>query len=162
MKIDKGVDVKAMKKEIKMLEKQGLKEGVDFDVIVKEEGETDEEMTDKLLANRFMRQDLIEIGNIGKNMHRERERLLKRIIEINEKLGKEFNTTYGLGGNKSNLDYAVSLDDHYLISKEILRGHPFIDGNKRTAFMVFMILTTKKSYEEILKDLYDIFLSLSK
>ena len=87
---------------------------------------------------------------------------IDKIIEINEKLGKEFNTPYGLGGNRSNLDYAVSLDDPYLIAKEILRGHPFIDGNKRTAMMVYYILSTRKKYEEILKDYYDIFLSLSK
>ena len=85
-----------------------------------------------------------------------------QIIEINKKLGKEFKTDFGLGGNKSNLDYALSLTKPYEISKEILRGHPFIDGNKRTSFMVFMILTTNKSYKEILKDYYDILLSLSK
>ena len=85
-----------------------------------------------------------------------------QVIEINQKLGKEFNTEFGLGGNKSNLDYALSLKEPYEISKEILRGHPFIDGNKRTSFMVYMILTTNKSYEEILKDYYDILLSLSR
>lgn len=86
----------------------------------------------------------------------------EKIIEINKKLGKEFKTEYGLGGNKSNLDYALSLKESYDIAREILRGHPFIDGNKRTSFMVYMLLTTKKTYEEILKDYYDIFLSLSK
>ncbi len=85
-----------------------------------------------------------------------------QIIEINKKLGQEFKTDFGLGGNKSNLDYALSLKDPYKISKEILRGHPFIDGNKRTSFMVYMILTTNKPYSEILKDYYDIFLSLSR
>lgn len=85
-----------------------------------------------------------------------------QIIEINQKLGKEFKTDFGLGGNKSNLDYALSLEDPYSIAKEILRGHPFIDGNKRTSFMVYLILTTNKSYEVILKDFYDVFLSLSK
>jgi len=86
----------------------------------------------------------------------------QEIIEINQKLGKEFKTDSGLGGNKSNLDYALSLDNPYEIAKEILRGHPFIDGNKRTAFMFYVMLTSNKSYEEILKDFYDIFLSLSK
>lgn len=86
----------------------------------------------------------------------------KQIIEINKKLGKEFKTDSGLGGNKSNLDYALSLDNPYDTAKEILRGHPFIDGNKRTAFMVYMLLTSNKSYEEILKDFYDILLTLSK
>ena len=85
-----------------------------------------------------------------------------QIIEINEKLGKEFKTDFGLGGNNSNLDYALSLDNPYDIAKEILRGHPFIDGNKRTSFMVYLMLTTGKKYEELLKDFYDIFLSLSK
>ncbi len=84
------------------------------------------------------------------------------IIEINKKLGKEFKTECGLGGNKSNLDYALSLENPYDISREILRGHPFIDGNKRTSFVVYMILTTNKYYEEILKDFYDILLALSK
>jgi hypothetical protein len=37
-----------------------------------------------------------------------------------------------------------------------------LDGNKRTAIMIYMILTTKKSYEEILNDYYDLFLSLAK
>lgn len=160
--IDKKVNIKKPNKEIEQLEKQGLKNGADFDVLVKEEGETDEEMDERLLANRFMRKDLIDIGNIGKNMPKERERLFKRIIEVNEKLGKEFKTAYGLGGNKSNLDYAVSLDDPYLIAREILRGHPFIDGNKRTAVMIYLMLMTFKKYEEVLKDFYDIFLGLSK
>lgn len=86
----------------------------------------------------------------------------KIILEINKKLGIEFETDYGLGGNKSNLDYALSLKTPYNISLEILRGHPFIDGNKRTSFMIYMLLTTSKSYDEILKDYYDILLSLSK
>ena len=86
----------------------------------------------------------------------------EQIIEINEKLGKEFKTDFGLGGNKSNLDYALSLEKPYDLAKEILRGHPFIDGNKRTSFIIYMILTTNKSYKEILKDYYDILLSLSK
>lgn len=84
------------------------------------------------------------------------------IIEINKKLGKEFSTEFGLGANKSNLDYALTLKEPYNIAKEILRGHPFIDGNKRTSFMIYLLLTTDKSYEEILNDYYDIFLSLSK
>jgi len=98
----------------------------------------------------------------NKNMPKERERLVKQVIEVNEKLGKEFKTEFGLGGNKSNLDYALSLDDPYLIAKEILRGHPFIDGNKRTSFMIYLMLTTFKPYEEILKDFRDILLALSK
>jgi uncharacterized protein (DUF433 family) len=86
----------------------------------------------------------------------------EKVIEINKKIGKEFNTEFGLGGNKSNLDYALSFENPYDISKEILRGHPFIDGNKRTSFIVYMLLTTKKSYEQILEDFRDILLSLSK
>ena len=86
----------------------------------------------------------------------------QEILEINKKLGEEFKTGHGLGGNASNLDYALSLDDPYKIAKEIHRGHPFLDGNKRTSMMVYFMLTTKKPYEEILKDFYDIFLSLSK
>jgi hypothetical protein len=86
----------------------------------------------------------------------------QRIIEINEKLGKEFHTDYGLGGNKSNLDYALSLDNPYYLAREIVRGHPFIDGNKRTALMVFFILTTGKSYPRILEDYYDVFQNLAK
>lgn len=86
----------------------------------------------------------------------------KKIEEINKKLGIEFKTDYGLGGNKTNLNYALSLKKPYDISREILRGHPFVDGNKRTSFMIYMLLTTNKTYEEILKDYYDILLSLSK
>ncbi len=86
----------------------------------------------------------------------------EEIIRINEKLGKEFNTASGLGANKSNLDYALTKISPYAIAREILRGHPFIDGNKRTSFMVYMLLTTKKKYEEILKDYRDILLSLAK
>ena len=85
-----------------------------------------------------------------------------QIVEINKKLGKEFKTEFGLGGNKSNLDYALSLESPYDLSKEILRGHPFIDGNKRMVFMVYMLLTTNKTYKQILEDFRDIFLSLSK
>lgn len=86
----------------------------------------------------------------------------EEILRINEKLGREFKTDYGLGSNSSNLDYALSLKDPYMIAREILRGHPFIDGNKRTSFMVYMLLTTDKTYKEVLKDYYDILLSLSK
>ena len=86
----------------------------------------------------------------------------QQIVEINKKLGKEFKTEFGLGGNKANLDYALSLENPYDISREILRGHPFIDGNKRTSFMGYMVLTTKKSYEQILEDFRDVLLSLSK
>ncbi|MFZ1971046.1 MAG: Fic family protein [Candidatus Nanoarchaeia archaeon] len=86
----------------------------------------------------------------------------EKVIEINKKLGKKFKTESGLGGNKSNLDYALSLKEPYDIAREILRGHPFVDGNKRTSFMVYMMLTTKKTYEEILKDYYDILMSLSR
>ena len=86
----------------------------------------------------------------------------EEVIEINKKLGLQFKTPHGLGSNKSNLDYALSLDDPYRIAQEILKGHPFIDGNKRTAVMVYFMLSTRKRYEEILKDFYDIFLSLSK
>ena len=86
----------------------------------------------------------------------------EEIIEINQKLGKEFNTDFGLGGNYSNLDYALTLKQPYDIAKELLRGHPFIDGNKRTSFMVYMLLTTPKKYEDILNDFRDILLSLSR
>jgi len=41
----------------------------------------------------------------------------EQVIGINEKLGKEFNTSYGLGGNASNLDYALSLKDPYDIAR---------------------------------------------
>jgi len=86
----------------------------------------------------------------------------EEVLRINEKLGREFKTDYGLGANASNLDYALSLEKPYDISREILRGHPFIDGNKRTSLMAYMLLTSSKSYGAILKDYYDIFLSLSK
>ncbi len=86
----------------------------------------------------------------------------EKVEEINIKLGKEFDTDFGFGGNSSNLDYALSLKEPYRIALEILRGHPFIDGNKRTSFMIYMILTTNKSYEKILKDYYDLFLVLAK
>ena len=86
----------------------------------------------------------------------------QKIIEINKKLGIEFKTEFGLSGNSSNLDYALSLTDPYDIAKEILRGHPFIDGNKRTAFMVYVILTTSKDYKQVLEDFRDILIALSK
>ncbi len=84
------------------------------------------------------------------------------IILINKLFGDEFQTPFGLGGNSSNLDYALTLKNPYNISREILRGHPFIDGNKRTSLMVYLLLTTTKSFEEILGDYYDIFKSLAK
>ncbi|MAG27326.1 hypothetical protein CMI47_17470, partial [Candidatus Pacearchaeota archaeon] len=86
----------------------------------------------------------------------------KEVVEINKKMGKKFKTEFGLGGNRSNLDFALSLDEPYDIAKEIVRGHPFIDGNKRTGFMVYLLLTTKKGFDKILKDFDDIFLALSK
>jgi len=85
----------------------------------------------------------------------------KEVIRINEKVGKEFNTEYGLLNN-GNLDYALICDDPYLVALNILRCHPFLDGNKRTSFMVYMLLTTTRDYDSILKDYYDILLSLSK
>lgn len=91
-----------------------------------------------------------------------RNKLTKnKVLEINRKLGVNFGTSFGLGGNASNLDYALSLNDPYKIAKEILRGHPFIDGNKRTSLMVYLMLTTNKTYSQIIKDFYDTFLSLS-
>ncbi|MBS3128636.1 Fic family protein [Candidatus Woesearchaeota archaeon] len=87
----------------------------------------------------------------------------EHVIDINQKLGKEFKTEYGLSTNRSNLDYAISLENNpYKMAKEILRGHPFIDANKRTTFMVYMLLTTDKSFEEILKDFYNLFQNLAK
>ena len=86
----------------------------------------------------------------------------QQIVEINEKLGKEFNTSSGLGANRSNLDYALTQISPYAIAREILRAHPFIDGNKRTSFMVYMLLTSNKTYEQVLKDYYDVLLSLAK
>ncbi len=83
----------------------------------------------------------------------------KQIIEINKKLGKEFKTDFGLL-NEGNLDYALGFEEPYYLSKEILRGHPFVDSNKKTAFMVFVILTSKKKFEQILEDYYDIFRNL--
>ena len=56
----------------------------------------------------------------------------------------------------------MTLEKPYDISKEILRGHPFIDGNKRVSFMVYMMLTTNNCYEQILEDFRDILLSLSR
>lgn len=84
----------------------------------------------------------------------------ERVIKLNEELGKDFKTEFGLL-NESNLNYALSQKDPYKIALEILRGHPFIDCNKRTSLMVLILLTTKKKYKEILKDYYDIFKSLS-
>lgn len=86
----------------------------------------------------------------------------EEIAKINERLGREFGTEHGAGGNLSNLGYALTKKQPYDIAKEILRGHPFIDGNKRTSLMVYIILTTGKKYEEILADFRDIFESLSK
>ena len=87
----------------------------------------------------------------------------EHVIDINQKLGKEFKTEYGLSTNRSNLDYAISLENNpYKMAKEILRGDPFIDANKRTTFMVYMLLTTDKSFEEILKDFYNLFQNLAK
>ena len=51
----------------------------------------------------------------------------QQVIEINKKLGKEFNTAFGMLGNASNLDYAMSLKEPYSIAMEIVRGHPFVD-----------------------------------
>jgi hypothetical protein len=75
-----------MKRDIKQLEKQGLKEGMDFDVIVKEEGETDEEGMNKLLDNRFIKEDLINIGNVGKNVKLTEEDKDNLIIFLEEYL----------------------------------------------------------------------------
>ena len=103
------------------------------------------------------------IKSLKTKEHKKSNRLSKeQIIEINRKIGIEFKTEFGLGGNRSNLGYALTLKEPYEISKEILRGHPFIDCNKRTAFMVYLLLTSGKTYEEILKDYYDIFQSLAK
>ncbi len=85
----------------------------------------------------------------------------EEIIEINKKLGKEFKTDSGIL-SESNLEYALSHKDPYKLSLEILRGHPFIDGNKRTSFMVYMLLTSGESYEKILKDYRDMLRALSK
>ena len=84
-------------------------------------------------------------------------------LPYSARMKKEFNTDYGLhGGLMSNLDFALSLNDPYKIFKEILRGHPFKDGNKRTSLMIYLMSTTNKNYDEILTDFYIIFTALSK
>jgi death-on-curing protein len=58
--------------------------------------------------------------------------------------------------------YADTLLQGAALFESLIINHPFIDGNKRTAFVVYMILTTNKPYPVILKDYYDILQSLAK
>ena len=76
---------------------------------------------------------------------------IEEIIEINKKVGSD-----GVLINKGNLEFALESAKHAktLIQKatiilyDIISGHPFLDGNKRTAF-VAMELFLKMNGKEL-------------
>lgn len=57
------------------------------------------------------------------------------VTKINELVGKKYKTDFGVL-NKGNLEMALSKENAFDIASEIVQLHPFLDGNKRTAFLV--------------------------
>lgn len=78
------------------------------------------------------------------------------------RLLKELNARYATGGvlQQGNLEFAADQEDPWRVSKFIIAGHPFIDGNKRTAITYLLYSITGKSVEEIEKDWADIYTAL--
>lgn len=71
----------------------------------------------------------------------------EEIIRINREIAAEFGNVFGMI-NESNLDFLMAkirnIKDTFRKAAEILygiaRGHPFLDGNKRTAFQTTFAL----------------------
>ena len=68
----------------------------------------------------------------------------KEVIETNKILCEEFGQT-GTVINEGNLDFAIDQFDQEEITiielcRKMIQGHCFLDGNKRTAFVVYMWL----------------------
>jgi hypothetical protein len=77
------------------------------------------------------------------------------IIEINRIIGEE-----GKLINPSSLDFALEKSDLNLLIRSIIVDHAFIDGNKRTAFII--ILSYYKNYEIDKTKLVKILILISK
>lgn len=54
---------------------------------------------------------------------------------MNEMAGKKYKTNFGIL-NRGSLEMALSKEKTTDIAREIIQLHPFIDGNKRTAFLI--------------------------
>lgn len=56
--------------EIKLIRerliKEGKREGKDFEIIIRSPGESDEEENKKLMLCKFISEELVDIGNIGR------------------------------------------------------------------------------------------------
>ena len=68
----------------------------------------------------------------------------EEIIEANKILCQEFKQQ-GVVLNDANLDFAVDQFNEKEITvidlaRKIIQGHPFVEGNKRTAFVVYFYL----------------------
>jgi len=74
-----------------------------------------------------------------------------KVIAINRKVGMLYDTEFGLTDRESNLDYALMAKTPDEIAYRIIYGHPFIDANKRTAFIVYIMLTELIDENEVIK-----------
>lgn len=78
---------------------------------------------------------------------------IKDIIRINNYLTKNNDYPQRLGGIYASLMYYNSIQDQISsIFKGIIKGHHFIDGNKRTSLIVYLILCKINNIEPKLKN----------
>ncbi|MFW6008797.1 MAG: Fic family protein [archaeon] len=81
---------------------------------------------------------------------------VEKVMKVNKIINEKYDTTYGLL-SRGNLHFCINKNSPYEISKNIIEKHPFIDGNKRTALVIYLLLTSDKKLEKIIKD-YDLVL----
>jgi hypothetical protein len=79
------------------------------------------------------------------------------IMKINWLVNREFGTTYGIR-YEADIDMASTKSTQIEIAKFIARNHPFVDGNKRTAFA---ILKFEETPEKTIEKNHDILELLS-
>ena len=79
------------------------------------------------------------------------------IMKINWTVNKDFDTSYGIR-YEADINMASSKSSPKEIAKYIATNHPFVDGNKRTAFI---IMKFDQTLEKTIKDNYDMLELLS-
>lgn len=85
---------------------------------------------------------------------------LKKVLKINKIVGNKFGTESGFL-NKGMLSLSLEGDGPYEVAKNIVKNHPFIDANKRTAIALYIMLKSDKTLEEVVEDFEDIFKNLA-
>lgn len=86
---------------------------------------------------------------------------LPKAKEVNELIGLKYKTNYGIL-QEANLDFALMKQDPGEMMEHILKTHPFIDGNKRTALALYLMSVEEKTLGEVLEQYSPLFEALSK